>query len=71
MYENNIKHYREVAQLSRAELGKEIKRTQSAISHYESGRRSLDIQLCWSIVSTLNKYGVKCSLAEVFPPPAS
>lgn len=60
--------YRKKLKLSQKDFGFEAGFSQSAINHYENGRRTPSIEDARKIVSTLNKLGAKCTFDDVFPP---
>lgn len=65
---NQIKHYRELAGLTRKELAAIIGVHFSAVGHYEDGRRAPSLEMSRKLVAVLNKRGTDCSLDDVFPP---
>lgn len=66
---NKMKHFRREVNLSQAELAAIVKSTQSAISHYETGRRRPSLNLCRDIVKALVVSGAKVCVDDVFPHP--
>ncbi|MGA9607032.1 helix-turn-helix transcriptional regulator (plasmid) [Rahnella variigena] len=68
---NNLRTFRERIGLTQSELAELAGCTPGAISHYEAGRRGMDINLCRSFVEILNKKGAQACLDEVFPPKAA
>jgi len=64
---NRIKELREQAGLTAEQLGQQIGLSQSAISHYESERRTPGLSTCRLIVAALNKAGTSCTLDDCFP----
>lgn len=67
---NKMKHYRSEVNLTQAELAAIVRSTQSAISHYETGRRRPSLNLCRDIVKALVISGAKVCVDDVFPHPA-
>jgi putative transcriptional regulator len=65
---SNLKHVRQKVGLTQSSLAASVALTQSAIAHYENGRRSPGLGECRRIVFALNLVGAKVSLDEVFPP---
>ncbi|HBP1256768.1 TPA: helix-turn-helix transcriptional regulator [Pseudomonas aeruginosa] len=64
---NNLKSLRLSAKITQRALAKEMRVTQGAIAHYESGRRVPSLSGCRRIVHALERLGVRCSLSTVFP----
>lgn len=64
---NNIKKYRELADMTRSELAKRIGCSVGAIGHYELGRRTPTLNMCWKITSIFMQMGICETLDEVFP----
>lgn len=67
---NNMKLYRSEVNLTQAELATIVKSTQSAISHYETGRRTPSLNLSRDIVNAFVISGAEVSVDDVFPHPA-
>lgn len=67
---SNMKHIRVSLGLTQAILAGDVELTQSAIAHYENGRRSPGLDECRRIVRALNSYGARVTLDDVFPPVA-
>lgn len=67
---NQLKHYREEAGLTQAELGERcgFRAAQSRIALYESGGRTPSLHYARRIVAALNEAGAECRLDDVFPP---
>jgi putative transcriptional regulator len=65
---SNLKSIREKAGLTQVVLARYIGLTQSAIAHYESGRRKPPLDECRRIVIALNTSGADVTLDDVFPP---
>lgn len=59
---------RKKIKISQRGLGLAAGFSQSAINHYENGRRTPSIDDARKIVETLNKLGAKCTFDDVFPP---
>lgn len=68
---SSMKTIREKAGVTQAVLAQMIGLTQSAIAHYESGRRKPPLDECRRIVAALNTSGADVTLDDVFPPAAS
>ncbi|HAS6095357.1 TPA: helix-turn-helix domain-containing protein [Vibrio vulnificus] len=64
-----IREVRVKAGISVRDLASLIGTQNSAVYHYESGRRTPDFNQCWKIVNALNELGAKCSFNDVFPDP--
>lgn len=64
---NNLKSLRCSAKITQAALAREVRVTQGAIAHYESGRRTPRLRDCRRVVRALERLGVHCSLSDVFP----
>jgi putative transcriptional regulator len=67
----NLKNYRNRARITQAQLAARVGATQSAISHYELGRRRPGLASCRMLLAALGDLGVECTLDEVFPPVAA
>ena len=65
---NQISQKRKEARVSQRVLAEKLNWRQSRIANYETGIRSPDLASCREIVSALNKFGVVCSIDDVFPP---
>lgn len=65
---NNIKALREKAGKTQVDLAAELGVTQGAVAHYESGRRDPTVASSRKITAVINRWGVPCSLDDVFPP---
>lgn len=63
---NSIKTIRKKLQLSQDELAAKVGRSQSCISHYEQGKREIDVQTAKAIVRLAKKHGHPCSLDLIF-----
>ncbi|MGB3255902.1 MULTISPECIES: helix-turn-helix transcriptional regulator [Buttiauxella] len=68
---NKLRFFREKAGLTQSDLAEMTGFTRGAISHYEKGRRGMDIDLCRVFVAILNKAGTSVGLDDVFPPKAA
>lgn len=68
---SNLKTIREKAGITQVVLARLIGLTQSAIAHYESGRRTPPLEECRRIVVALNTSGADVTLDDVFPPASS
>ncbi|UTZ27713.1 helix-turn-helix transcriptional regulator [Vibrio campbellii] len=66
---SNIKQIRMSLGISQDALAAEIGVTQGAIAHFEAGKRTPNINMCWKIVKALNQLGAKCTFDDVFPDP--
>lgn len=66
---SNLKKIRKRLGISQSVVAVSVGVSQGAIGHYENGRRTPDIEMCWKIVSTLNSLGAKCTVDDVFPGP--
>jgi putative transcriptional regulator len=66
---NKISHYRSKANVSQAKLARLIGIKPSTIGNYESGIRNINLEMCWRIVTALNRLGIECSIEDVFPDP--
>ncbi|WP_270944367.1 helix-turn-helix transcriptional regulator [Vibrio parahaemolyticus] len=64
---SNIKQIRMSLGISQDALAAEIGVTQGAIAHFEAGKRTPNINMCWKIVEALNHLGAQCSFENVFP----
>ncbi|MCH8530337.1 MAG: helix-turn-helix domain-containing protein [Saccharospirillum sp.] len=69
---NNLRTYRQLANLTQRELGEAcgFKAAQARVGQYENGRTIPALSMCRHIISVLNEFGVECSLDDVFPPSA-
>ena len=65
---NNIKELRDKAGKTQSDLAAELGITQGAVAHYEKSRRKPGLDTCRKIVSVINRWGVQCSINDVFPP---
>lgn len=65
---NNIKKYRMQAGMTRADLATKIGCSIGAVGHYELGRRTPPLSVCWEIVSIFKRLKLCETLDEVFPP---
>lgn len=63
-----LTEYRKKLNISQREFGDRAGFSQSAINHYETGRRTPCISDARKIVETLNNLGIACTFDEVFPP---
>ncbi|GAB6263224.1 helix-turn-helix transcriptional regulator [Photobacterium sp. R1] len=66
---SNLKQIRLQLGLSQAALAKQAGITQGAIAHFERGKRTPSIDMCWKVVNALNALGASCSFDDVFPDP--
>lgn len=64
---SNIKQIRISIGISQDALAAEVGVTQGAIAHFEAGKRTPNINMCWKIVDALNHLGSQCSFENVFP----
>ncbi|MEE3609366.1 helix-turn-helix transcriptional regulator [Avibacterium paragallinarum] len=64
---NKISEYRKATNLTQTEFATLLNLTQGALGHYESGRRTPDLDTARRIVRLLNENGATCSLDDVFP----
>ncbi|HHA2250158.1 TPA: helix-turn-helix transcriptional regulator [Enterobacter ludwigii] len=67
---NNLKTIRESLGVTKKMLADSIGQTASSIGHYESGRRSPDIQTCYQLAVYLSSFGGQVRLEDIFPPSA-
>lgn len=58
---------RKKAGMSQKDLAGHLGLTQSAVAHYESGRRVPSLDACRRIVAAFNAQGHECGLEDVFP----
>lgn len=65
---NKIKEFRKTLKITQSDLANSLNLSQGAISHYESGRRFVDLDTCREITNFFIKKGVKTSVDELFPP---
>jgi putative transcriptional regulator len=65
---NCIKAFRNQANMTQEDLASALSLTQGAITHYENGRRTPDLDLCRKIVSVFIEKGLNATLDAVFPP---
>ncbi|WP_140183178.1 helix-turn-helix transcriptional regulator [Providencia stuartii] len=65
---NNIKKYRMQAGMTRSDLAKKIGCSVGAVGHYELGRRTPPLNVCWEITSIFMQLNLCKALDEVFPP---
>ena len=65
---NNIKELRDQVGKTQSDLAAELGITQGAVAHYEKSRRKPGLDTCRKIASVINRWGVKCSINDVFPP---
>ena len=65
---NNIKELRDKAGKTQSDLAAELGITQGAVAHYEKSRRKPGLDTCRKIASVINRWWVKCSINDVFPP---
>ncbi|CAM3692945.1 antitoxin HipB [Vibrio aerogenes CECT 7868] len=66
---NKIAKYRRQAKVSQAILAKAVGVMPSTIGNYESGIRNISLTMCWKIVGAFKRWGIYCSLEDVFPEP--
>ncbi|WP_350315554.1 helix-turn-helix transcriptional regulator [Lelliottia wanjuensis] len=64
---SNLKVIRKNRGFTQMELASELKISQSAVCHYESGTRKPDISTCHRIVKILSSRGDSLSFEDVFP----
>ncbi|MBL4265723.1 helix-turn-helix transcriptional regulator [Vibrio fluvialis] len=67
---NNISLFRSQAGISQSKLGELVGVIPSTIGNYESGIRSVNINMGWKIVNAFSALGIKCQFTEVFPNPS-
>lgn len=65
---NNLSSYRKRLGLTQSELADELNCTKGNISHYEKGRRKVNLDACRQLVAFFNKNGMKISIDDLFPP---
>ncbi|HDT6076357.1 TPA: helix-turn-helix transcriptional regulator [Aeromonas hydrophila] len=65
---NNIRELRDRAGKTQSDLAAEIGLTQGAVAHYEKNRRDPKLATCRKITEVINRWGVQCSINDVFPP---
>lgn len=65
---NKLKQFRLMVGMTQAELAQSIGFTPAAISHYEKGRRGIDLSKCRILVTALNEKGAKVGIDDIFPP---
>lgn len=64
---NRISEFRKAANLTQAELGSLLRRSQGAVGHIETGRRQISVDTAKQLIKIFNERGVACSLDDVFP----
>lgn len=64
---NRISEFRKAANLTQAELGTLLQRSQGAVGHIETGRRQISVDTAKQLIRIFNERGVACSLDDVFP----
>ncbi|MGG6196172.1 helix-turn-helix transcriptional regulator [Pantoea allii] len=62
-----LKRLRKKAKLTQKGLADLVGTSQGAISHYENGRRTPDINTCHILAKALSKKGKKLSIEDIFP----
>lgn len=67
VYVNKISLYRKKLGLTQADLAKELGCTKGNISHYENGRRKVDLEVCRKLVRFFNDNGIQVSIDDIFP----
>ncbi|HCU0428852.1 helix-turn-helix transcriptional regulator [Serratia marcescens] len=65
---NKLKTIRKSLRLTQAEVASAMGCKRSAIGHYESGRRSPDLNTCRKLVSIFCSHGARVGLDDLFPP---
>ena len=68
---NNIQSMRKRFNITIEELAGAIESSKSTISHYETGRRKPNLDVCREIVLFFNRKGIPATLDSVFPPKAA
>lgn len=68
---NKLRDIREALGLTQSELAQLAGCTPGTISHYETGRRGMDINQCRQFVGIFNRLGAIVGLDDVFPPKAA
>ena len=63
---SNIKQIRTSLGISQDALAAEIGVTQGTIAHFEAGKRTPNINVCWKIVHALNNLGAQDWFGNVF-----
>ena len=65
---NKIKYYRKKINITQENLAQALNISQGAISHYESGKRDVDLETCRKIAGFFVISGVNTSIDDIFPP---
>lgn len=65
---NKIREIRKRLNISQESLAKGLNISQGAISHYELGRRDVDLSTCRKITKFFVVKGINVSIDDVFPP---
>ena len=65
---NKIRELREKLNISQEGLAKRLNLSQGAISHYELGRRDVDLNTCRKITSFFVAQGITATIDDIFPP---
>lgn len=65
---NKIKYYRKRINITQKKLAQALNISQGAISHYESGKRDVDLETCRKIADFFVNTGVDTSIDDIFPP---
>ncbi|SFN77107.1 putative transcriptional regulator [Izhakiella capsodis] len=68
---NKLRYFRRKVGMTQYELASLAGFTAGAISHYERGRRGLDLTGCRLLVNILNSKGANAGIDDVFPPDAA
>lgn len=66
---SNLKNIRKSMNLTQKQLAELIGQSAASVGHYESGRRSPDIETCHQILVALSNSGKKVSFEDIFPHP--
>ncbi|MCE7612016.1 helix-turn-helix domain-containing protein [Vibrio fluvialis] len=64
---SNIRQIRLSLCISQETLAAQVGVTQGAIAHFEAGKRTPNINMCWKIVEALSYMGAQCCFEDVFP----
>lgn len=68
---NKLKNLRLKVGMTQSELASLAGYTAGAISHYERGRRKLNLSGCRVIIDILNSRGANVGIDDLFPPDAA